>query len=117
MCIRDSPHAERAAEAAEAVAAQGHFWPYLELLLEHQNHLKESALRQYADRVGADLVRYDHEMQGRIYLQRVQEHIAGARHLGIRSMPALFVNGAMVDVSFGLERLDRAVTQALELHG
>jgi len=111
------PHAERAAEAAEAVAAQGHFWPYLELLLEYQDHLKESALRQYADRVGADLVRYDHEMRGRIYLQRVQEHIAGARHLGIRSMPAFFVNGAIVDVSFGLEHLDRAVTEALAVHG
>jgi len=108
------PHAERAAEAAEAVAAQGHFWPYLELLLEHQDHLKESALRQYADRVGADLVRYDHEMQARIYLQRVQEHIAGARHLGIRTMPAFFVNGAAVDVSFGLEHLDRAVRLAMD---
>jgi protein-disulfide isomerase len=108
------PHAERAAEAAEAVGAQGHFWPYLELLLEHQDHLKENALRQHADRVGADLVRYDHEMQGRIYLQRVQEHMAGARHLGIRSMPAFFVNGSRIDVSFGLEHLDRAVLQALD---
>lgn len=108
------PHAEAAAEASEAVAAQGHFWPYLELLFAHQSHLKESALREYAGRVGADLIRFDHEMQGRIYLQRVQEHAAGARHLDIRSMPAFFVNGARVDVSFGLENLDRAVHQALD---
>jgi len=107
------PHAELAAEAAEAVAAQGHFWPYLDMLFANQEHLKENALRQYADRVGADLVRYDHEMQGRIYLQRVQEHMAGARHLRIGSMPAFFVNGARIDVSFGLEKIDQAVRQAL----
>ena len=108
------PHAEPAAEAAEAVAAQGLFWPYLDLLLANQEHLKENALRHYADRVGADLIRYDHEMHERIYLQRVQEHIAGARHLGIRSMPAFFVNGVLIDISFGLERLDRAVTRVFE---
>ena len=110
------PHAERAAEAAEAVAAQGHFWPFLDLLLDNQEHLKEKSLRQYAERVGADLIRYDHEMQARIYLQRVQEHIASARHLGIRSMPTFYVNGVLVDVTFGLERLDAAITQTLKAH-
>jgi protein-disulfide isomerase len=110
------PHAEAAAEASEALAAQGHFWPYSDLLFDNQEHLKEKALRQYAERVGADLIRYDHEMQGRIYLQRVQEHIAGAQRLGLRSMPAFFVNGVPVDVSFGLERLEPAIAQALSGH-
>jgi protein-disulfide isomerase len=112
--IETHPHAEAAAEASEAVGAQGHFWPFHELLFENQQHLKEKALRQYAERAGADLVRYDHEMRDRIYLQRVQEHLAGARHLGLRSLPAFYVNGALVDVSFGLERLDQAVAQVLK---
>jgi protein-disulfide isomerase len=114
--IKTHPHAEAAAEASEAVAAQGHFWPFCELLFDNQQHLKEKSLRQYAERAGADLMRYDHEMQGRIYLQRVQEHCAGARHLGIRAMPAFYVNGSPVDVSFGLEQLDLAVTRALKAH-
>ena len=32
------PHAEMAAEAAEAAAAQGRFWPMYELLFAHQQH-------------------------------------------------------------------------------
>lgn len=112
----EHPHAEAAAEASEAMAAQGRFWPFCDLLFENQEHLKEKALRQYAERVGADLLRYDHEMQDRIYLQRVQEHIAGAHRLGIRSMPAFFVNGVPVDVSFGPERLEQAVVRALSGH-
>ncbi len=108
------PHAEKAAEAAEAVAAQGHFWPYFDILFDRQAHLKDKALRQYAEEVGADMMRFDHEMQDRIYLQRVQEHAAGARRLGILTMPAFYVNGQLVDVSFGLERLDTAIAQALK---
>jgi protein-disulfide isomerase len=106
-------HAELAAEAAEAVGAQGHFWSFYELLFEHQDHLKEKALRQYADQVGADLVRYDHEMHNRVYRQRVHENANGARHLGVRSMPAFFVDGHLTDVSFGLEHLEKAVAKQM----
>jgi len=111
--VEAHPHAEKAAEAAEAVGAQGHFWPYYDLLFENQEHLKEKSLRQYADQVGADLVRYDHEMQDRIYLQRVQENSAGARRLGVLAMPTFYLNGRLVDVSFGLEKLDAAISAAL----
>ncbi len=110
------PLAEAAAEASEAVGAQGHFWPYLEMLFEKQEHLKQKTLRESAEDLGVDLIRYDHEMQSRIYLQRVQEHIAGARHLGIKAMPTFYVNGALIDVSFGLERLDHAIAAALHAH-
>jgi protein-disulfide isomerase len=109
-------HAEAAAEASEAVGAQGHFWPFHELLFANQAHLKEKSLRQYAEQVGADLIRYDHEMQARIYLQRVQENCAGARHLGIDAMPTFYVNGQLVDVSFGFEHLDKAVALAVHEH-
>ena len=107
------PHAELAAEASEAVSAQGHFWPFHDLLFEHQENQKDKSLRQYADEVGTDLIRYDHEMRDRIYLQRVQEQSAGARRLGIQSMPTFFVNGQRVDVSFGWEFLDKAIAQAV----
>jgi protein-disulfide isomerase len=43
----------------------------------------------------------------------VQEHVKGARHLGVRSTPAFFVNGAFADVSFGLHHLHEAIDRAL----
>jgi protein-disulfide isomerase len=106
------PHAELAAEAAEAVGAQGRFWPFHDLLFEHQDHLKEKALREYADRVGADLMRYDHEMRDRVYLQRVQEFRLGAQQLGLRALPGFFVDGTLVDVSFGMHLLESAIARA-----
>ncbi len=52
-------------------------------------------------------------MGDHVYLQRVQEHIAGGKRLGIRTTPAFYVNGELVDVSFGLEKIDHAIKQAL----
>jgi len=106
-------HAELAAEAAEAAGAQGHFWPFHDLLYEHQEHLKAKQLREYAQAIGLDLERYDYEMNDHVYLQRVQEHARGGRHLGIRSTPTLYVNGAIADVSFGPRHLETTIREAL----
>ena len=107
------PHAELAAEAAEAAGAQHKFWPMHDLLFEHQQHLKAASLRQYALQADLDLGRYDYEMKEHLYLQRVHEHIDGGAKSGVRSPPGFFVNGAVEDVSFGLERLEKAVEAAL----
>ncbi len=52
-------------------------------------------------------------MKEHLYLQRVHEHIDGGAKSGVRSTPGFFVNGAVEDVSFGLERLHKAVEAAL----
>ena len=107
------PHAELAAEAAEAAAAQGKFWPMYELLFTHQQHLKEKQLLDYAGQAGLDLPRYQNEMNDHVYLQRVQENMLGGRHLGVRSTPAFYVNGHFADVSFGFQHLHQAIEKAL----
>lgn len=107
------PHAELAAQAAEAAGAQGKFWPMYELLFANQQHLKEKHLLDYAGRIGLDIARYQNEMRDHVYLQRVQEHIESARQLGIRASPAFYVNGRFVDVSFGLHHLQEAIDKAL----
>src|SRR5258708_7193568 len=112
-CVEVHPHAELAAEAAEAAGAQHKFWQMYDLLFEHQLHLKPNNLRQYAQQVELDLERYDYEMKEHLYLQRVHEHIDSGVKSGVRSTPGFFVNGAVEDVSFGLERLHQAVEAAL----
>ncbi len=115
--VEAHPHAELAAEAAEAAGAQGYFWPFYDVLFEHQEHLKEKHLRQYAQQIGLDLERYDYEMNDHVYMQRVQEHTEGGRHLGIRVTPTFYVNGTLTDVSFGLQHLEESVQQALRIAG
>ena len=114
--LRDvHPLAELAAEAAEAAGAQGKFWEMHSLLFENQLHLKAKNLRQYAAKIELDLARYDYEMADHVYLQRVQEHIAGGRDSGIRGTPAFFINGVLHDSTFGFERLRAAIEAALHV--
>src|SRR6266704_4806069 len=67
------PHALHAALAAEAAAGQGKFWPMHDLLFENPHHLKLPQLRDYAQRLELDMVRYDADMADTVYLQRVRE--------------------------------------------
>ena len=107
------PHAELAAEAAEAAAAQDKFWPMHHLLFTHSQHLKLSALTHYAEMIGLDMLRFNAEMADRIYTQRIHEHRRSGEQIGLRGSPTFFVNGTLVDVSFGLGQLEHAVRAAL----
>ncbi len=53
------PHAEAAAEVAEAVGLQGKFWEMHDTLFEHQRDLSDAALLRYIAAVGADVDRGD----------------------------------------------------------
>ena len=51
------PHALMAAEAAEAAAAQGKFWPMHAVLFQNQAHLKDKDLHRYAADMGMQGIR------------------------------------------------------------
>jgi protein-disulfide isomerase len=108
------PHAELAAEAGEAAAAQCQFWPMHHLLFKQPHHLALPALTGYAESIGLDMVRFGAEMADRVYTQRVQEHRRAGQQSGVRATPAFFLDGKFVDVSFGFERLEAAVLAALK---
>lgn len=108
------PHALGAALASEVAAGQGKFWPMHDLLFGDQRHLDAPHLRRHAEGLELDLRRYDADMGDTVYLQRVREDIEGARASGVRSTPTFFVNGAIHDVSFGLQGLFDSVEAALK---
>ncbi len=108
------PHAELAAEAAEAAAGQGKFWPMHHLLFAQEHHLEMPALTGYAQAIGLDMNRFKAEMADRIYTQRVQEHRRAGERRGLRATPSFFLNGEPIDVSFGFERVSQAVHGALK---
>src|SRR5437867_1062245 len=99
------PHALAAAVATETAAGQGKFWPMHDLLFDNQRHLKPPQLRGYAQRLELDMLRYDAEMEGELYLQRVREQVEGGERSGVRGTPTFFLNGTVQDVSFGLQAL------------
>jgi len=111
------PLALHAALAAEAAAVQGRFWPMHDLLFENQPHLKDKHLRGYAERLELDMTRFDEDFVQQTHLQHVREHIEGGTRSGVRSTPTFFVNGAIQDVSFGLQALLQKVEAELKTGG
>ncbi len=111
------PHALMAAEASEAAAAQGKFWPMHDSLFQNQAHLKDRDLYRHAGELGLDLARYTAEMDDHIYLQKVREHAQGGRRSHIRATPTFFVDGVVQDISFGMQALHDAVAAAVRRAG
>jgi protein-disulfide isomerase len=106
------PHAIQAAEAAECAGAQGRFWPMHDLLFENQAHLDRKHLFGYAQKLELDQARFTADMDDEVYLQRIRDHIDTGRLSRVRATPGFFVNGTIVDVSFGLRGLFDAVEAA-----
>ena len=108
------PHALQAAEAAECAGEQGQFWQMHDLLFANQEHLKLPQLRAYGERLQLDMARFDSELRDQVYLQRIREHIDGGLRSRLKSTPGFFVNGIIVDVSFGLHALVDSTAAALK---
>jgi protein-disulfide isomerase len=106
------PHAQQAAEAAEAAAAQGWFWQMHDLLYERQRHLSDEDLHAYAEELGLDVGRFDHEMAEHLHAARVHEDFLSGVRSGVNGTPTFFINGIRHDDSFEtdvlLEALERA---------
>lgn len=109
------PHALGAAEAAECAGGQDRFWPMHDVLFEKQQHLKLPQLRDYARTLGLDMPRFTAEMDDEIYLQRVREHQRSGDASGVRATPTFYLNGRLVDVSYGLHGLIDAVEGELRV--
>jgi protein-disulfide isomerase len=107
------PHALLAAEAAECAATQGQFWEMHALLFDNQDHLEPADLYRYAERLRLDTVRFARELEGHEHTRRVREDMEGGRRSYVRGTPGFFVNGTIVDVSFGMRSLFDATEAAL----
>ena len=105
-------HAQLAAEAAEAAAAQGAFWEMFDLLIAHEDGLELSALRSYAGRVGLDAERFEVDLRRHGGAARVAEDVDSADLSGVSGTPTFFVNGRRHDGAYDLDGLTKAVRVA-----
>jgi protein-disulfide isomerase len=110
------PHALLAAQAAEAAGAQGRFWEMHDLLFTHPHHLKDADLHGHARTLDLNLPRFIAELDDQVYLQRVQEHIASGHSSGVRNTPCFFVDGMLVDGSFGVDHLASVIAARTMSH-
>jgi Na+/H+ antiporter NhaA len=106
------PHAQLAAEATEAAAAQGAFWPMHDMLLEHQGALRMSDLIGYAEELGLDVARFSDDLRRRVGAKRVAEDVDGADLSGVTGTPTFFINGRRHYGPYDIASLSAAVRAA-----
>jgi protein-disulfide isomerase len=107
------PHAEQAAEAAEAAAAQGRFWEMHDLLLQPYSHLDTESLVSYAEVIGLDIGRFRQAVTGQAHAAKIQADIAEGVRNGVNATPKFYVNGRRVDGKVPLEHLVELVETAV----
>ena len=107
------PHAEQAAEAAEAAAAQGKFWEMHDLLLANQENLKIMHLLRYAEGLELDQERLHDEIVNHVYAEKVSRDVESADMSGVSGTPTFFINGQRHDGAFERDDLIEAIDARL----
>jgi Na+/H+ antiporter NhaA len=106
------PHAQTAAEAAEAAAKQGRFWEMHDVLMEHQGALRGPDLIRYAEEVGLDVERFRRDVREHAHAGRIARDVESAELSGVSGTPTFFVNGQRHRGAYDVEGLTNAVKLA-----
>jgi Na+/H+ antiporter NhaA len=106
------PHAELAAEAAEAAGAQGRFWEMHDLLFANQRALEPADLRERAAQLELDVARFWDEVRSRVHARRVTEDVRSADESGVVGTPTFFINGRRHQGAYDVETLTAAIRLA-----
>ena len=114
------PHAEGAAEAAEAAQAQGKFWEMHDLLFEHQDRLEDDDLIAYAQSIGLDIRRFIGDLEAGAPARRVREDFQSGLQSGVNGTPSFFINEIRYEGSYDyqslLEVMDEITANAEKHH-
>jgi len=106
------PHAELAAEAAEAAAQQGKFWEMHDLLFEHQDALTIRDLIGYARSLGLDLDKFSTDLRKHAGAAHVSEDTESADLSGVSGTPTFFINGQRHYGAYDIMSLKTAIKLA-----
>ena len=110
------PHAQHAAEAAEAAAVDGRFWEMHDALFEHQHALDDRHLIEYATAIGLDGAGFRERLASRAHAARVREDFLSGVKSGVNGTPTFFINGTRYDDSWDVETLTQTVRAAVRAH-
>jgi Na+/H+ antiporter NhaA len=106
------PHAQLAAEAAEAAAAQGAFWEMHDLLIDRQSELRVHELIRHAETLGLDTERFSADLHHHHGAARVAEDLDSADLSGVTGTPTFFINGRRHHGAYDIVTLSAAVHAA-----
>jgi protein-disulfide isomerase len=106
------PHAELAAEAAEAAAAQGKFWEMHDALYEHQDELGPDLVGTLAKRLRLDMSRFELDLASHRFRDHVKRDFMGGVRSGVNGTPTFFVDGVRYDGRLDEQSLEAVLRNA-----
>lgn len=112
------PESLGAAQAAECANEQGRFWDYHDKLFaeqggENSGTFSQDNLKRFAGELGLDTQLFNECLDTNKYQTKVEQEVAQAQRLGIRSTPTVFVNGQMIENGSNYQVLQTAIERAL----
>lgn len=106
---RFHPNALAAAEASEAAARQGKFFPFERSLFADQEHQLPSDIMRRAEELGLDLPRFEADLGSPEVTARVRDDMLDAEAMDITAVPTFFINGRRHVGPYDAQSLIRAL--------
>ena len=106
------PHAQHAAEAAEAAAVDGKFFEMHGALFAHQDALDDHDLVRYATELGIDPARVRDALGRNTYASRVLEDVESGIASGVRGTPTFYLDDVRYDGNVGVRQFLTAISDA-----
>jgi protein-disulfide isomerase len=106
------PHAQFAAEAAEAAGAQGKFWAMHDAIYTRQSELGLELVESLGLELKLEVARFAEDLEARRYLPRVQRDFMGGMRSGVAATPAFFINAERYEGALSERSLLAALLRA-----
>jgi protein-disulfide isomerase len=105
--------AQKAAEAAVAAAQEGKFWEMHEMLLQNRRNLGTISLKNYAKEVGITSKGFLDSLINGKFAWSVQDDLDEGLRMGVREIPAFFINGRRLEGPVTVENIKEKIEAAL----
>ena len=112
--VKIHQRAHKAAEAAIGAAQEGKFLEMHETLLKNRRHLGTITLKSYAKEIGVTSKSYLNDLINSKYGWFVQDDLKHGIDLGVRDVPAFFVNGEKFEGNITSKSLSGFISDALK---
>lgn len=112
--VKIHQRAHKAAEAAIGAAQEGKFLEMHETLLENRRHLGTITLKSYAKEIGITNKSFLNDLINSKYGWYVQDDLKDGIDLGVKEVPAFFINGERLEGNITAKSLTGFINDALK---
>jgi protein-disulfide isomerase len=107
------PHAQTAAEAAEAAGSQRKFWQMHDTLFSTEAPLTNALLITAGAAIGLDMPSFHSELERHVHVPRIREDFMSGVRSGVNGTPTFYINAIRHDGPWDIKTLTSAVNHAM----